>query len=222
MNRLAASLLGLLLTLSFGVEAAAQKKDEQPKRKFTRDIPRDDWVPAYFNDIDRVAKNVRLPTLRTPLREGEVELRVWEINTLTWPKGFRMRRTHEGWSASYFRSGYVGGRDEGYEKRLNEPKSGWEGAWKRLVGLGMLELPDAEAIHCISAGMRDGHSYVVETNVERSYRTYRYSNPEAAGCADAKRMVSVVSAIVEEFGLKEIEPYDTSPYRPRGGLNGRE
>ncbi|HEX8336852.1 MAG TPA: hypothetical protein VF621_08980 [Pyrinomonadaceae bacterium] len=208
MTRPAAPLLSLLLALSVGAAGAARRKDERPKRGFTRDIPRHGWVPTYFEHIDKLAKRARLPTLRAPLREGETELRVWEIDNQIGAEGFRMKRTRAGWSASYYGPAYARGRDMGYERRLAEPRSGWEGAWDRLVGLGVLELPDAEGIGCIPFGVRDGHGYVVELNAEGAYRTYRYGNPEHAGCAEARRMVAIASAIVEEFGLKEIAPFE--------------
>lgn len=222
MTRPTAPLLGLLLALSVGVGAAAQEKDEPPKRRFTRDIPRKTWVPIYFESIDKRAKSARLPTLRAPLPEGEVELRVWEIDSLTGVGGFRLRRRGALWAASYFGSVYSRGRVVDYERRLAEPKSGWEGAWNRLAGIGVLELPDAQAVGCSMPFVKDGFGYVVETNVGRAYRTYLYDHPDYAACAEAKRMLSVTAAIADEFGLGEFKPPDDSPREARGGLDGRK
>jgi hypothetical protein len=208
MTRLTAPLLSLLLALTAGVGAAARKRGEPPGRRLTRDTPRDTRLPAYFKSIDRLAKRAGLPTLRAPLREGETELRVWEIDNLIGAEGFRMRRTRAGWSAAYYGPANVGGRGAAYERRLAEPGSGWEGAWNRLVGLGLLDPPDAEGTRCTPFGVRDGHGYAVELNAEGSYRTYGYSNPEHARCAGATRMVSIASAVAEEFGLKEFAPFE--------------
>jgi hypothetical protein len=203
---LTATLLSLLLALSGGVTAAAQAKKEKPsQRKFTREIPQDIWVPIFFEPIDKRAKSARLTSLRTKLRDDEMEVRVWEIDSLTGVSGFRLRRTSAGWSASYLGSVYSRGRVVDFERRLTEPRSGWEGLWKRLASLDVLGLPDARAIRCQPL-VKDGFGYVVETNAERVYRTYRYGNPDWAECAEAKRMLSIAEAIADEFGVEEFKP----------------
>lgn len=49
--------------------------------------------------------------------------------------------------------------------------------------------------------VRDGISYVVETNLNRKYRTYRYGNPQFSSCEEARRILTIESILAEEFGL---------------------
>jgi hypothetical protein len=86
------------------------------------------------------------------------------------------------------------------QKALAAPKSGWEAAWERLARAGILTLQDASEVQCQS-GALDGVSYVVEINVNKTYRTYRYGNPQFMKCNEAKRMVAMIEIIADEFSL---------------------
>lgn len=221
MNRLTASLLSMMLMFFIGVAAASvwlarrtapeaqvsRNKAVAPvaPREFSLVIPQEGWEPIFFKAIDARAKKANLPSLRAPLAEGDLEVRVWGGFGLTPLEGFRLKHTSSRWSAAYLGSPFHGKQREEYQRELAQPKSGWEGAWNRLVGLGILELPDAESAGC-SAGINDGYSYVVETNFERVYRTYLYDNPNFSKCAEAKRMLSIAAAIADEFGLEEFRP----------------
>ena len=44
-------------------------------------------------------------------------------------------------------------------------------------------------------------SYVVETNVNRKYRTYRYGNPNLANCDEANRILLIETILSEEFQI---------------------
>lgn len=221
MNRLTASLLSMMLMFFIGVGAASvrlarrtapaaqasQNRAVAPEapREFSLVIPQAVWEPIFFKSIDARAKKANLPGLRAPLAEGDLEVRVWGGFGLTPLEGFRLNHTSSRWSAAYLGSSFSGKHREEYEMGLAQPKSGWEGAWNRLVGLGILELPDAESAGC-STGINDGYSYVVETNFKRVYRTYLYDNPDFSKCAEAKRMLSIAAAIADEFGLEEFKP----------------
>lgn len=227
MNRLAASLLSLLLTFVVGIAATTawltqdastappRKQVEAPtattRHEFGLVIPQKTWEPIFFKSIDERTKKAKLPTLRAPLPEGDIELRVWGGFGLTTLEGFRLRRTGARWSATHLDTDYRRGRFVDYEQGLAQPKSGWEGAWNRLVSLGVLELPDAESVGC-STHATDGFSYVVETNVKRVYRTYMYDNPHYSKCEEARRMRSIATAIAEEFGVEEFR--DSEDSRP--------
>ncbi|MFL6253705.1 MAG: hypothetical protein ACJ74T_01655 [Pyrinomonadaceae bacterium] len=226
MRRLTTSLISLLLAFTVGVTAATlrlarraapapQTKVETPtpKREFALVIPRTTWEPIFFEPINKRTQTAKLSTLRAPLPEGALELRIWGGFGLSALEGFRIRRDGARWSASYFGTRFQQGRFEEYTRGLAQPKSGWEGAWDRLVSLGLLELPDAERAGC-SGRLNDGYSYVVELNVERVYRTYMYDNPDASKCADAKRMLSIAAAVADEFGLEEFRP-SAGPDRTR-------
>ena len=76
----------------------------------------------------------------------------------------------------------------------------------QLKGAEVLTLPGGTSDEC-NPGMFDGKSYVVETNVSRTYRTYAYPNPKYSKCEHAKQMVRVGEIIAAEFGLNEFR-YD--------------
>jgi len=220
MRRLTISLLSLLLTFTVGVTVATLRLARctgvapalqtkvaapTPKREFALVIPRTTWEPIFFESVNKRAQMAKLPSLRAPLPEDALELRIWGGFGLSTLDGFRIRRDGARWSASYFGTRFGRGRFEDYTRGLAQPKSGWEEAWNRLVRLGVLELPDAERAGC-SGRMNDGYSYVVELNVERVYRTYMYDNPDASKCADARRMLAIAEAVADEFGLEEFRP----------------
>ena len=94
---------------------------------------------------------------------------------------------------------------------LAAPRSGWEAAWGRLEGAGILTLPDAEAVNCNSRGL-DGTYYIVETNVNATYRTYMYANPDPPKCREARQMVEISRIIAEEFNLPEFT--DSHTFEP--------
>lgn len=64
---------------------------------------------------------------------------------------------------------------------------------------GVLSLPDAGSIGCQVGGL-DGISYVVETNMDKTYRTYMYDNPQFASCKEAKQIIEIVDILADEFG----------------------
>jgi len=87
---------------------------------------------------------------------------------------------------------------------LAPPESGWERAWGRLAGAGILTLPDAPAGRWDARGP-DGVSFGAEVSRGSNYRAYRYANPDLAKCAEAGRMLEIGRVISEEFGLGEFE-----------------
>jgi hypothetical protein len=45
----------------------------------------------------------------------------------------------------------------------------------------------------------DGMSYVVENNIDNSYRTYMYDNPQFSKCEEAKRIIEIANLFHDEF-----------------------
>jgi hypothetical protein len=93
---------------------------------------------------------------------------------------------------------------------LPSPKSGWNRVWQSLVDAGILTLPDAAEVNC-NPRVFDGISYVVESNINMTYRTYMYGNPwyakppEYKRCDEARRMILIGKIIGEEFGLERFD-----------------
>ncbi len=74
--------------------------------------------------------------------------------------------------------------------------------WQQLVDADILDLPDASEVNC-SLDSLDGIAFVIETNSDMTYRTYKYGNPMLAECDEAKRIMKISEIIYEEFGLEE-------------------
>ena len=166
-------------------------------------IPTDVWEPIFFESINERAGVARLANLRTvSLPKDDLEVRVWVGFGLTALEGLVLKRAKGQWSATHLEGIHRRLPEGEYQKLLQAPESGWEAVWRRLVGAGVLTLPDAAAAGC-SAGVNDGMSYVVEVNKDRVYRTYMYDNPNHAKCDEAKRMLKVGEIIAEEFGVEE-------------------
>jgi hypothetical protein len=166
------------------------------------EIPDARWEPGFFKLLDEHSDDVTLPSLRQRvLPGGDIEARFWYDGRPYVVRGFVFRRSGEKWSAFYIDLPQGQGRPKLEQQSLPEPKSGWAGAWDKLVGAGILVLPDEPKTQC-SSGALDGVGYVVETNSAGTYRTYRYDNPKNAGCDEAARIITIEETIANEFGIK--------------------
>lgn len=164
-------------------------------------IPNAGWETSFFQSLDEHAKGVNLSNLRTVvLPEGDLEVRLWYDALPYRIDGVILRRSGHQWSAAHLQGTP---EQSGFQMRreaLAAPKTGWESVWGKLVSAGILTLPDASEAQCHS-GALDGVSYVVETNVNKTYRTYRYGNPQLMRCEEGRRIVEVGGIIEDEFGL---------------------
>jgi hypothetical protein len=202
-----------LLAVFLGVTAIAcftkGKEIAQPMNATVRgqttqgvslEIPDARWEPVFFESLDTRTKKAGISSLRkTVLPDNDLEARFW-YDYAEEIQGLIIRRSRETWSATYLRERHDHGPSSIEQERLAVPKSGWESAWRRLTSAGLLTLPDGSSQDCES-GVLDGIGYVVETNVNRKYRTYRYGNPQLAKCDDAKRILSIERILSEEFRL---------------------
>jgi hypothetical protein len=117
-------------------------------------------------------------------------------------EGVSLRRVGGQWSAIHAKADNYYEPEKAERRELHPPKSGWEGLWQRLTSAGILTLPDATEVNCSADGL-DGIAFVVETNANQTYKTYKYGNPMLAECNEAKRMMKIGDLIYEEFGLEE-------------------
>lgn len=184
-------------------------------QKLTVKIPNDNWVRILFEtkglaskSIDEITEVAELPKLRTvSVPDGDLETRIWIGFGLNGVDGFVLRRSANEWSALHLHGMGEVPPDEITKETLSTPKSGWEKAWQRLTDAGVVVLPDATEAGCRTY-IKDGTSYVVEINMNRTYRTYMYDNPNHARCEDAKRMLLVGEIVAEEFSLNEFRIND--------------
>jgi hypothetical protein len=166
------------------------------------EIPNASWEPSFFMALDERTQKVKLPSLRTVvLSEQDLEVRFWYDGRPDVINGVVIRRSADRWSAVGIRQTRNRQPSEVKLEVLAVPKSGWETAWAKLVGAGILTLPDASELSC-NAPSADTFSFVIETNVHRIYRTYRYTNPFHAECDEAKRIILIEEIIGEEFGIQ--------------------
>jgi hypothetical protein len=201
MHKLTIRLIVALLTFILGIVATTvwfinRRSSHQEVRQI---IPKTHWEPDFFRSLDEYTKRVNLPRLRTVvLPQDDLEVRLWFDALPERIDGVILRRTANQWAAIYLL-----GKQPGFQIKqqvLAAPKSGWEATWNRLVNAGILTLPDASEVQCKSEAL-DGIGYVVETNVNKTYRTYRYGNPQLAKCNEARQMVEIANIMEEEFSL---------------------
>jgi hypothetical protein len=166
------------------------------------EIPDSPWEQAFFESLEERTKAVGLPALRTVvLPEDDLEVRFW-YEGLEIISGVVVRRTGQEWSANwiYQREDHL--PSSAQMVTLSPPRSGWDLAWKNLVNAGILTLPDSPRPQCPTEAL-DGIGYIVETNVNRKYRTFRYDNPQLMKCAEAKQMLQLQETIRQEFSLHD-------------------
>lgn len=204
MRKLSTRLIIALLTFLLGIAATTawylnQSSDNQGVRLI---LPKAHWEPIFFEAINPVAKLSGQSDLReVSLPEGNLEIRTWWGFGLSPLEGITIKRIDGRWSAIHVKADNYYAPNKAARNELRPPKSGWETCWKRLVDGGILTLPDASEIQC-DALVLDGISYVVEINTNRTYRTYRYGNPQFAKCDEAEQMIKIVEIIREEFRMR--------------------
>jgi hypothetical protein len=203
-----------LMTLLLGVGAAFLFHERNKPRQLKHDslvesghrprqeLPDAEWEEPFFKALDQRLKQVKLPSLRTvDLSEGDLEVRFWYDASPDIINGFVFRRSGDQWTAVGIKQMSEREGSMVTQESLRMPKSGWDVAWKRLVSAGILTLPDGSSQSGCHSGVLDGVGYVVETNVNEVYRTYRYGNPQFAECAEAKQVLSIEAIIADEFAL---------------------
>lgn len=206
--RLMAGLIILLLVFAGTtgckrvVESSSQMSGTQLVEKGQTprlEIPEADWEPQFFEALGERIKQVNLSSLRTLLLpENDLEVRFWYDARPDLINGFVIRRSASRWSGIEVRQTRNRQPSEVKTEALPVPKSGWDAAWAKLVAAGILTLPDASELGC-NAPSFDTVAYVIETNVDGVYRTYRYSNPMHAECDEAKRIILIEEIFGEEF-----------------------
>lgn len=185
----------------------AQRKNEvpsnvQPTPELRVIIPKAGWIPFLSDQIDQRAAEENLSVLRTSLLpKDDLEVRFWFVVGPDGIDGLVLRRSAGEWSATFLYGYSQDPNFRKYQKQVGPPRSGWERTWAQLIEVGILELPDASEVQCNVFGY-DGVTYVVETNANRTYRTYMYDLPQFAKCDEAKRLLKLVEIIEQEFDLK--------------------
>lgn len=202
----------LILNISCSVSTDQENKissSPTSKRELKKEIPDAGWVKIYFGEdpnlrrpgLDKIATQNGFSILReTLLPEDDLEVRIWVGFGKFGKDGLILKRDSGNWFAINIRGMLCHLEDMGKYK-LESPKSGWEGIWKNLVDEGLLNLPDSSEIE-YENGVLDGKSFVIETNVNDTYRTYEYGNPRFENVKEAKQIMKIGEIIADEFGLE--------------------
>ena len=213
MNKVAPRLVVASLTCLLGIAAVWYVTRPTPPRV----MPAGRWESTAFIIINRHTAAANLADLRTvPLAGGDIEVRVWVGFGIFGEDCLILRRAAGQWSGFHLHGMAWQAPPVQSKSALAAPRSGWERAWERLEGAGILALPDAEAVQCNSGGL-DGTHYIVEISANATYRTYKYSNPDSPKCREAGQMMEIGGVIAEEFNLPEFTASHTfEPTHPKG------
>ena len=187
--------IGILVTMLWVVPRVPVKE-----QTIQLEIPDAPWQPAFFELLEERTKTVNLPSLRAvALPARDLEVRFW-YDRFEIINGLVIRRTGQQWSAYWIYQAEDHLPSSSQMVTLHSPKSGWDNLWKNLLEIGILTLPDSARAQCRTEAL-DGIGYIVETSVNRKYRTYRYGNPQLMKCSEAKQMIELEKTIADEFRL---------------------
>lgn len=208
-NRLA--LLVLILTVLAGttflvVNRKATTALQAPATQVTQglqvEIPDAPWEPIFFEELEQRTQVLGMSSLRTVLLpEHDLEVRFW-YDRFQIISGVVITRNRREWSASWIQQTQDHQPSSVRQVNLNPPQSGWEGLWNSLLRAGILTMQDSSQADCPAEAL-DGIGYIVETNVDRKYRTYWYGNPQLMRCSEAKKMLRLEEIIAQEFNLHD-------------------
>jgi hypothetical protein len=160
-------------------------------------IPEEIEKYSYIQSIDSFAQENGLSKLRqTMLPNNDLEIRVQVGFGLYGVDALLLKRTAGEWRAAHYR-GMICTLGNRGKVALAAPKSGWDAAWQRLKEAGILSLSGVK-----DSGIKDGTSYIVETNLNRTYLVYAFGNPDHLKDREGKQMVAIGDVIADEFGLE--------------------
>ncbi len=193
----------LILALLFTSCASPARQDvavAQPtpaKDELRVIIPEEVEKSFYLRAIDELASKNNLPKLReTLLPNDDLEIRVQIGFGLYGVDALVLKRSSNEWQATHYRGMLCWYPNKG-TVNVAPPKSGWETAWQKLKEAGILSLSGTK-----DAGWNDGTSYIVETNLNKTYLVYAFGNPDGLKDREGKQMVKIAEVLAEEFGLE--------------------
>ena len=193
-----ALLSALFLLTNCQNSSTTSKTQTALSQELRREIPKSNWVGIFFKGIDDRAKQAKLTILReTVLPNNDLEARLWFDAGYDQLNGIVIHRSGGTWSATYLHE--LSTTSAEFNEPMQPPQSGWDVFWNKLVDAELLTLPDASEVDC-NVFAKDGSGFIVETNVNRTYRTYLYDNPLDAKCDQAKRLLNLIKIVNEELG----------------------
>jgi hypothetical protein len=182
-------LLVILFIVTFSLDNRAAE--------LKRDIPKAAWEPIFFESINQLVTKAGWKSLReVPLPSESLEVRIWIGFGLSPLQGYSLRKDGSRWAGHYV----IDSPQETNSVTVRDitPKNGWDKLWNRLVELDLLTLPDSSTLRGEEM-ILDGVGYVVEINRDGRYRTYMYGNPKHQKWPEAKKIISIIETLHDEF-----------------------
>ncbi len=197
-----------------------------PTDKFLIDIPiYKGKVASYF----WLSKKYYDSSLRLQyLGEGfdSIQIRIWYGSTFTEERLVSLINKDKKWSAEISKvSSYANPTYKGksfplqlsYKQYIptrtieyKNPKSGWDNLIEKLFRLDLLILADEQKVAGMNTGdVADGWGVTVEIATKKTYRLFRYSNPDIyfKESEEARKINKILLLLDEEFGLNKIGDY---------------
>ncbi|MEO6588657.1 MAG: hypothetical protein ABIP06_04960 [Pyrinomonadaceae bacterium] len=183
--------------------ANLQAKDEE--------IEKADWKKKAIeseNDLKETSatrsKEFGLPDLQSLyLRNDDIEIRVIKLASFNERNiNFQLEKIGGRWSANLIEKIIAKKNPPGklFHRKLNEPKSGWETLYQKLISEKILTLPNGNEVG--NEVCPDCEIFIVETKVKENYRIYDYHAPEYfKDIREAQQLVKIINLISEEFDL---------------------
>ena len=154
--------------------------------------------------------------VRTACGSGRVKLEIHNSRRIPIYQGlalessiFVLKRSNGNWSAVVIRN--IAADSKKYlpakrlETKLEEPKSGWENVWEKLVAEEILTLPNGVEVGVLPCP--DCWSYEVESKVGESYNFYHYDEG-GYKIREARQMSKIANIIADEFNLQDLKADD--------------
>lgn len=173
------------------------------------------WKQKSRKHLVESSKISRLSSLeKYAMPKDDLEVRVWQDSGWWDANIFILKRSRGKWTAILQKQNYQEDTlklKSVAKRKLNEPKSGWENVWEKLVAEEILILPDGfengGAVPCPDCG-----HYTIETNVGGDYRFCLYTTPSFQSDLKEKRQVAkIVGIVAEEFDMPNLRTSELSP-----------
>jgi hypothetical protein len=170
------------------------------------------WESIFFREIDRVATNTGIMTLRQkPPMADEIQLRVWAGFGLSPLQGLVIERAGGIWRGRYVCEGGGQNGQAALNPRELKPSRPWPQVWEQVDKLGVLALPDESQLKPDGVAVLDGICYVVEVRTSGVYRTYMYNNPGSHKWPEAAKLSQVVMFLGRAFAIPLYAPPSVFP-----------
>jgi len=214
MRKISNQSLIIIITLIASITACAPKMESKPDgvvtasqddRKLSNSMPESIGTSTFFNSLETHTRKLNLPSLKATVfpNKDDFEVRFWADLLPGNLNGVILRRINNQWFAISIYGQKEHQDFQLTQKKLDAPKSGWDGVWAKLLDADILTLPDASEVNCNIVGL-DGLGLAVETNFNEGYRSYYYRNPQRAECDEAKRIISIAQILFDEFAMGKL------------------